>query len=114
MPLSLSLRCVLPNIFKNLYTVSCTSKINEVTSFENYIVSKFQVNMLPNGSFQPTLFKPDIPKDTLNRLHDRAEKSHEEDGGVSSMTAQERLVQEQQEKESYRASRQKQEKEIVE
>ena len=70
--------------------------------------------MLPNGPFQPTLFKPDIPKDTLNRLHDHADQNKEEDGGVSSMTAQERLLQEQQEKESYRQSRQKQEKEIVE
>eukprot|EP01084_Bolivina_argentea_P094629 170126_1 len=66
--------------------------------------------MLPKGPFQPTDFKPDIPEDTLQRLHGQSEKKKDDD----LMTARDYIDKEQQEKEEYRKRRLRDEKEIEE
>ena len=65
--------------------------------------------MLPKGPFQSSDFKPDIPEDTLHRLHgnnkkksnDKREKIEDNKDGVDGarMTARDYIDREQQEKE---------------
>ncbi len=62
--------------------------------------------MLPKGPFQPADFKPDIPEDALQRLHEPSE-SKNDDETMSHMDK------EQQDKEEYRKRRLRDEKEIV-